>query len=168
MPEPDLALSVVLPPDQFEALTQRVAAVLADGRDDGFLATDGAAEYLGITRKTVYALVERGRLPHHRPAGRLLCTPAARTTLSTATRTTPSCGRANFGRRRRAVRSPPPRAGRPSARSPRSTSSRSSGSGRGTRKTYGSTLDRILIPRFGDTKIGALTVRDVRLLAIRP
>jgi excisionase family DNA binding protein len=67
-----LALSVVVPPEQFEALARRVADVLAERRDDGFLDSDAAAEYLGISRKAVYALVERGRLPHHRPAGRLL------------------------------------------------------------------------------------------------
>lgn len=43
-----------------------------DRADDGFLDADGAAEYLGLTRKAVYALVERRRLPFHRPAGRLL------------------------------------------------------------------------------------------------
>ena len=43
-----------------------------DRADDGFLDADGAAEYLGLTRKAIYALVERGRLPYHRPAGRLL------------------------------------------------------------------------------------------------
>jgi excisionase family DNA binding protein len=54
-----------------EAVTQVVDAV---GRpaDEGFLDTHGAAEYLGLSRKAVYALVERRRLPHHRPAGRLL------------------------------------------------------------------------------------------------
>jgi integrase len=34
----------------------------------------------------------------------------------------------------------------------------------GTWRTYRSTLDRILIPKFGDLKIGAVTVKDVRLL----
>jgi excisionase family DNA binding protein len=68
----DFALTVVLPPDQFEALAKRVAALLDEGRDDGFLDADAAAEYLGLSRKAVYALVERRRLPYHRPAGRLL------------------------------------------------------------------------------------------------
>jgi excisionase family DNA binding protein len=67
----DFAFTVVLPPDQFEALAQRIAALL-DGRDDGFLDAAAAAEYLGLSRKAVYALVERRRLPYHRPAGRLL------------------------------------------------------------------------------------------------
>jgi excisionase family DNA binding protein len=67
-----IALGVVLPPDQFEALAQRVAAVLAEGRDDGFLDVPGAAEYLSTTPKAIYRLVERRRLPHHRAGGRLL------------------------------------------------------------------------------------------------
>ena len=67
-----IALTVVLQPDQFEALAQRVAAVLAEGRDDGFLDAKGAAAYLGSSRKAIYALVERRKLPYYRPAGRLL------------------------------------------------------------------------------------------------
>jgi integrase len=35
----------------------------------------------------------------------------------------------------------------------------------GTKRTYRATLDRILIPRFGDAKIGALTVDDVARLS---
>ena len=65
-------LRVVLPPDQFEALAQRVAAVLAEGRDDGFLDVAGAAEYLATTRKAIYRQVERRSIPHHRAGGRLL------------------------------------------------------------------------------------------------
>jgi excisionase family DNA binding protein len=65
-------LSVTLPPEELEALAQRIADVLEDRRDDGFLNANGAAEYLGLSRKAVYALVERRKLPHHRPAGRLL------------------------------------------------------------------------------------------------
>jgi excisionase family DNA binding protein len=68
----DFALTVVLPPDEFEALAQRVADLLNDGRDDGFLDAEAAAKYLGLSRKAIYHLVERKRLPHHRPAGRLL------------------------------------------------------------------------------------------------
>jgi excisionase family DNA binding protein len=33
---------------------------------------EGAAEYLGPSRKAVYHLVERGRLAHGKPDGRLL------------------------------------------------------------------------------------------------
>jgi excisionase family DNA binding protein len=65
-------LSLTLPPEELEALAQRIADVLEDRRDDGFLNANGAAEYLGLSRKAVYALVERRKLPHHRPAGRLL------------------------------------------------------------------------------------------------
>jgi excisionase family DNA binding protein len=67
-----LALEVEIPPDQLEALARRVADVLEEDRDEGFLSAAGAAEYLGLSRKAVYALVERGNLPCHKPAGRLL------------------------------------------------------------------------------------------------
>jgi excisionase family DNA binding protein len=76
MPRDDLnhaiILRVALPPEQFEALAQRIADLLRDGEDDGFLDVEGAATYLGLSRKAVYHLVERRRLPHYRPAGRLL------------------------------------------------------------------------------------------------
>ena len=67
-----IGLRVVLPPDQFEALAQRVAAVLTESRDDGFVGVEGAAEYLSTTPKAIYRLVERRRLPHYKPDGRLL------------------------------------------------------------------------------------------------
>ena len=67
-----LDLLFTLSPDQLDALARRVADLLELARNDGFLDSAGAAEYLGLTRKAVYALVERGRLPHQRPAGRLL------------------------------------------------------------------------------------------------
>jgi excisionase family DNA binding protein len=70
--DPGIGLRVVLPPDQFEALARHVAAVLAEGRDNGFLDVDGAAEYLSLSRKAVYHLVARGRLAHCKPDGRLL------------------------------------------------------------------------------------------------
>lgn len=67
------ALQVVLPPEQFEALAQRVADVLEERRDDGFLNVEGAAEYLATTTpKAIYHLVERRKLPHRRAGGRLL------------------------------------------------------------------------------------------------
>ena len=49
-----------------------VADLLRERRADGFLDVAGAAEYLSTTRKSVYHLVECGRLPHHRAGGRLL------------------------------------------------------------------------------------------------
>jgi excisionase family DNA binding protein len=67
-----LALAVTLPPDQLEALSRRVADLLQDGRDDGFVDVGGAAEYLTTTPKAIYHLVERRRLPHRRAGGRLL------------------------------------------------------------------------------------------------
>ena len=67
-----LALAVALTPDQLELLAQRVAAILDDRRDAGFLDVDGAAEFLSTTPKAIYHQVERGRLPHHRAGGRLL------------------------------------------------------------------------------------------------
>jgi excisionase family DNA binding protein len=47
----------------------RVGELLGDGHHDGFLNADGAAEYLGLTRKAIYAHVERGKLPHYRAGG---------------------------------------------------------------------------------------------------
>jgi excisionase family DNA binding protein len=67
-----LELTVVLPTEQLHALAGRVAELLNEGRDDGFLDVDGAADYLGLSRKAVYRLVERRRLPHHRAGKRLL------------------------------------------------------------------------------------------------
>jgi excisionase family DNA binding protein len=67
-----LELKINLPPEALDSLAQRVADVLEDRRDDGFVDAAGAAEYLGLSRKAIYALVERGKLPCHRPAGRLL------------------------------------------------------------------------------------------------
>jgi excisionase family DNA binding protein len=72
-----LALTVTLPPDQFDALAQHVAELLRDGRDAGFLDVYGAADYLATTQKAIYHLVERNRLPHHRAGGRLLFDRAA-------------------------------------------------------------------------------------------
>ena len=44
MPElQDLALMVLLPPGQFEALAARVAALIEEGRDEGFLDVTAAA-----------------------------------------------------------------------------------------------------------------------------
>jgi len=58
-----IGLAVVLPPDQFEALAQRVAAVLTEGRDDGFFDVGGAAEYLYTTPAAIRRKVERKRIP---------------------------------------------------------------------------------------------------------
>jgi excisionase family DNA binding protein len=67
-----LTLALTLAPAQLDALAARVADLLREGRDDGFLDVAGAAEYLSTTRKSVYHQVERGRLPHHRAGARLL------------------------------------------------------------------------------------------------
>ena len=64
--------TVVLSPEQFEALAQRVADLLQEGGDDGFTNVDGAAGFLATTPKAIYHLVERQKLPHHRKGGRLL------------------------------------------------------------------------------------------------
>jgi excisionase family DNA binding protein len=68
----DVALTIALAHDQFEALARRVAALIEEGRDDGFLGEEGAAQYLSTTPKAIYHLVERRRLPRYRPDGRLL------------------------------------------------------------------------------------------------
>jgi excisionase family DNA binding protein len=70
-------LTVMLVPEQFEALAGLVADVLEERRDDGYLDVDGAAEFLGgCSRKAVYHLVERGKVHAHRLGGRLLFDPA--------------------------------------------------------------------------------------------
>jgi excisionase family DNA binding protein len=75
--QPDqLTLTVVLPPEQLDGLVRRVAGLIRAGRDDGFLDIDGAARYLSTTAKSIYHLVERRQLPHHRAGGRLLFDPA--------------------------------------------------------------------------------------------
>ena len=65
-------LTIALAPDQLDALGRRVADLLEHGHDDGFVDIDGAAAFLDLSRKAVYRLVERHRLPHHRAGGRLL------------------------------------------------------------------------------------------------
>jgi excisionase family DNA binding protein len=61
----------------FEEAVAHVVQATQPAVDEGFLDARGAAEYLGLTRKAVYALVERGRLPHRKPGGRLLFDKAA-------------------------------------------------------------------------------------------
>jgi excisionase family DNA binding protein len=68
----ELALSVTLSPAQLDLLAERVAERLRRGRDDGFIEVAGAAAFLGLSRKAIYRLVERRRLPHRRAGGRLL------------------------------------------------------------------------------------------------
>jgi excisionase family DNA binding protein len=63
---------VVLAPDQLELLARRVADLLEDRRDEGFVDVPGAAAFLSISQASIYHLVERERLPHHRVGGRLL------------------------------------------------------------------------------------------------
>ena len=59
-----------------EVLAGRVAALLDEPHDDGFLDIDGAAEFLGgCSRKRIYHLVERRRISAHRVGGRLLFDP---------------------------------------------------------------------------------------------
>jgi excisionase family DNA binding protein len=71
-----VALTILLPRDQLETLALRVADLLGDRRDDGFLDVDGAAGFLSTTRKAIYHLVERRRIRSHRLGGRLLFDPA--------------------------------------------------------------------------------------------
>ena len=72
------ALVVTLSPEQEDALVQRVAERLQEGRDDGFIDARAAGRYLGgISPKAVYALRERGRIRGHHIGGRVLFDPAA-------------------------------------------------------------------------------------------
>jgi excisionase family DNA binding protein len=68
----DIALVITLSPEQEEALARLVAERLRDGYDEGFMDVRGTAEYLSLTPKAIYALVERQKLPHHRIGKRLL------------------------------------------------------------------------------------------------
>ena len=68
----ELTLTLRLSPDQLELLAERVALLLEEKRDDGFLHVDGAATYLSLSRSAIYHLVERRKLPHHRAGSRLL------------------------------------------------------------------------------------------------
>jgi hypothetical protein len=61
-----LPLTVALPPDQLGLLARAVADLLEQGRDEGFVDVNGAADFLCLARRAVYRLVERDRLPHHR------------------------------------------------------------------------------------------------------
>ena len=72
-----LTLAVTLGADQLAVFANRVEELLRAGRDDGFLDVDGAARYLGgCSKKSIYHLVERGRIRAHRVGGRLLFDPA--------------------------------------------------------------------------------------------
>jgi excisionase family DNA binding protein len=74
--QPDtLTLTVELAPDQIQLLANRVADLLRDGREDGFLDVDGAAAYLACSKRSIYHLVERGRIRARRLRGRLLFDP---------------------------------------------------------------------------------------------
>ncbi len=70
-----IVLAVEIAPDQLELLAQRVAELLHDDRDQGFLDADGAAAYLGTTKRALYHLVERRRIHSRRFHGRLLFDP---------------------------------------------------------------------------------------------
>ena len=70
-----LTLVVTLTPEQERALAVLVAERLRAEHDEGFLDVRGAAKYLSLTPKAIYALVERQKLPHHRAGGRLLFDP---------------------------------------------------------------------------------------------
>jgi excisionase family DNA binding protein len=67
-----IAFTIELQLEQLAQLAERVAQLLEQTRDDGFLDTDGAATYLSLSKSAVYHLVERGKLPHQRASGRLL------------------------------------------------------------------------------------------------
>jgi len=59
------------------AIAERVANLLEERCDDGFLDIDGAAAFLGgSTKKRIYHLVARGRIRAHKVGGRLLFDPA--------------------------------------------------------------------------------------------
>jgi hypothetical protein len=64
-----LPVTLDLPPAALEAIAQRAAAVVleqlraqAPERADGYLRPDGAADYLGLSRKRVHDLTSMGAL----------------------------------------------------------------------------------------------------------
>ena len=59
-----------------EAIAERVAELIRENADEGFMDVECAARYLATTPKSIYHLVERRHLPHHRAGGRLLFDPA--------------------------------------------------------------------------------------------
>jgi len=65
---------VELSQSDVRAIAKEVCELLRQERE-GFLDVAGAAAYLSLTPKAVYRLVSRGRIPCHKPAGRLLFCP---------------------------------------------------------------------------------------------
>lgn len=69
-------VQITLDEATLQAIAERVADLLEDRQDPGFLDADGAAAFLGgCSRKAVYHLVERGKIRAHRVGGRLLFDP---------------------------------------------------------------------------------------------
>jgi len=63
---------LAVPAELIATIAEKAAAIVNE-QDRGFLDIDAAAAFLGgCSRKRIYHLVERGRLPHHRAGGRLL------------------------------------------------------------------------------------------------
>jgi excisionase family DNA binding protein len=71
-PEPLEPLTLVLSPEQEEALIQRVVERLQGSRDDGYLNATDAADFLGLTRGALYARVGREQVPYRRIGKRVL------------------------------------------------------------------------------------------------
>jgi Helix-turn-helix domain len=66
-----LTLVVTLPPEQEEALIERIVERLQQSRDDGYLNASGAAEFLDLTPAALYARVGRGQIPYRRVGKRV-------------------------------------------------------------------------------------------------
>jgi excisionase family DNA binding protein len=76
--EPDFALTVALPPEQFELLAERVAKILgetevglADADRGGWpewMSVETAARYLDVPAERVRKLKSRGKIPHYQEA----------------------------------------------------------------------------------------------------
>ena len=65
-PEPREPFTLVLSPEQEEALVQRVIGRVQESRDDGYLSATDAAAYLGLTPAALYARVGREQVPYRR------------------------------------------------------------------------------------------------------
>src|SRR4051794_36002006 len=76
-----LALTLSLKPTDLEVIAKRVAELLGEPRDEGFMNAQGAAEFLATTAHAIYHQVERNRIPHHRSGRRVLFDKAGRASI---------------------------------------------------------------------------------------
>jgi excisionase family DNA binding protein len=64
-------MEVALSPNELQEIARRVADLLHEERDDGYLNATQAAEFLGLSRQALYARVGRAQIPHKRKGKRV-------------------------------------------------------------------------------------------------